>query len=268
MFAAQTIFIHQHRPRHRQLLSTNRFHHHIRLIVKHLYTSIISTIITTTIVRRVTNGHTQPSTAFLSALNGGRDHIGITASPLESLSLIPLISHPYSGAVSSFIGTTRDSFEGKRVTRLTYEAYQPMAIKCLTELVTDLHKRYALDGVVIVHRIGDVVVGEWSVVIHVSSAHRKASLFAVAECIDKIKANVPIWKCEYYTDGSMWKENQEFNKDQLTNKQTETNVTLSANTNTETTEATPLTTDTPSTSPDNTSAVTNGIAHLQCANSI
>eukprot|EP00013_Stygamoeba_regulata_P016977 CAMPEP_0177671884 /NCGR_PEP_ID=MMETSP0447-20121125/24994_1 /TAXON_ID=0 /ORGANISM="Stygamoeba regulata, Strain BSH-02190019" /LENGTH=206 /DNA_ID=CAMNT_0019179411 /DNA_START=669 /DNA_END=1289 /DNA_ORIENTATION=+ len=134
------------------------------------------------------------------------------------LSSLPLISSRYMdfavlascGAVSCFIGTTRDSFHGKKVLRLEYEAYEPMALKEMRNLALLMREKWPQIGrVAIAHRVGIVPVGESSVVIAVSSVHRKDSLEAVQWCIDELKATVPVWKKEIYEDGSAWKANAE-----------------------------------------------------------
>jgi molybdopterin synthase catalytic subunit len=116
-----------------------------------------------------------------------------------------------AGAISLFIGTTRDNFEGKRVVTLEYEAYVPMAESEMRKLcVTTREKFPGVLAVVIHHRLGRVPVAEASVVIAVSSPHRKIAINACHFTIDKLKATVPIWKREMYEDGSTWKENTEF----------------------------------------------------------
>ncbi|XP_028399025.1 molybdopterin synthase catalytic subunit-like isoform X2 [Dendronephthya gigantea] len=121
-----------------------------------------------------------------------------------------LVGSPSAGATSIFVGTTRDTFNGKRVVRLEYEAYEPMAKKELAKICQDIHKKWNVLKIAIVHRIGLVPISEASVVIAISSVHRKESLEAVQYCIDTLKATVPIWKKEVYDDGqSTWKENSD-----------------------------------------------------------
>eukprot|EP01132_Coremiostelium_polycephalum_P002537 gene2537-3140_t len=122
-----------------------------------------------------------------------------------------------AGAVSTFIGTTRNNFKGKNVIKLEYESYVPMALKEIEKIckfILEQHRTTSLSAndikhIAVVHRIGDVPVGEISIFIAVSSSHRQASLDAVQYAIDTIKSTVPIWKREYYDDGSIWKDNCE-----------------------------------------------------------
>jgi molybdopterin synthase catalytic subunit len=96
------------------------------------------------------------------------------------------------------------------VLRLEYEGYVPMAVKQLNELVDKCRRKWdSLMGVAIYHRLGLVPVGEESVLIAVSSPHRRDALEAVHWLIDELKRTVPIWKKEVYEDGSMWKANCE-----------------------------------------------------------
>jgi molybdopterin synthase catalytic subunit len=126
-----------------------------------------------------------------------------------------LVSSPSAGAISTFIGTTRDSFNGKRVERLEYEAYESMALKVFAAIATECRKRWDLLHIAFYHRLGVVPVQECSVYLAISSVHRRDSLLAVHWAIDQIKAKAPIWKKEVYSDGSVWKQNQEWDKDEI-----------------------------------------------------
>jgi len=117
------------------------------------------------------------------------------------------------GAVSSFIGTTRDNFQGKKVVKLSYEGYVPMAIKELQKLCERASSTWNVGRIAIVHKLGDCPVRDASVIIVVSSPHRRASLDAVSFLIDELKATVPIWKREVYDgDEAVWKENIEWHE--------------------------------------------------------
>ncbi len=162
------------------------------------------------------------SQAVSVANSDSADFIKITSEPLETYNLQSLCGSAEAGAISTFIGTTRNHFNGKTVLRLEYEAYEPMAIKQLKLLCNELRVKWSspqsqsqppqqqLIKIVILHRLGVVAVGEASVMIAISSAHRKASLEACAYAIDTLKARIPIWKKEWYADGSSWKQNTEF----------------------------------------------------------
>jgi len=134
----------------------------------------------------------------------------ICEEPIDIASLISKVGTNDSGAISSFIGTTRDNFEGKRVLRLEYESYTPMAQKELLKICSKIRNKWDVKKIAMVHRIGLVPIGEASVAIMISSAHRKESLEATSWAIDELKSTVPIWKKEIYEDSSSsWKHNCE-----------------------------------------------------------
>eukprot|EP00891_Asterochloris_glomerata_P001953 jgi/Astpho2/1953/Aster-00466 len=138
-----------------------------------------------------------------------RMSIRVTSDVLELGELSAFVQDPEAGAVATFSGTTRDSFLGKKVVRLEYEAYAPMAEAKLKELCQTAMKRWQVKRTAVAHRTGVCPIGEASVIIAMSSAHRKDALEACAWAIDELKATVPIWKREVYEDGSVWKENAE-----------------------------------------------------------
>ena len=138
------------------------------------------------------------------------DIIEITHEPLAVDAITDQVKDASTGAISIFIGTTRDHFEGKKVAKLDYEAYVPMAKKELAKVCKKMRDQWSLCNIAIYHRLGEVKVTEASVVIAVTSEHRKESLEAVHFAIDDLKANVPIWKKEVYdNDAPAWKQNKE-----------------------------------------------------------
>ncbi|KAF8968872.1 Molybdopterin synthase catalytic subunit [Entomortierella lignicola] len=141
-----------------------------------------------------------------------KDIVKITSDTISLDEIAKSVQDPKAGAISTFSGTTRDNFEDKEVKTLAYEAYIPMAEKSLQSLITEARQKWEdLIHIAIVHKIGDCPVGETSVVIAVSSGHRKQGLEAVHWLIDELKVKVPIWKKEVYTDGpdggEVWKAN-------------------------------------------------------------
>ncbi|XP_050373055.1 molybdopterin synthase catalytic subunit [Argentina anserina] len=123
---------------------------------------------------------------------------------------INYVSAPEAGAIATFSGTTRDTFDGKTVVELRYEAYVPMAIRCMKSICSLARASWNLVSIAVAHQLGPVPVGKTSVFIAVSSVHRVDSLDACKFIIDEIKASVPIWKKEVYANGEVWKENSEF----------------------------------------------------------
>ena len=130
--------------------------------------------------------------------------ISIVAETINVQTILESIEDPSAGGVAMFIGTTRNSSGGKEVLSLEYEAYQPMALKLLGEIAASAAARWAVKKISIVHRVGRIGVGEASIVIGVSSAHRNEAFEACRFLIDTIKKSVPIWKKELYTDGDSW----------------------------------------------------------------
>lgn len=131
-------------------------------------------------------------------------------NPIDLVKYITFVNAPQAGAIATFSGTTRDTFEGKTVLELRYEAYVPMAIRCLKSICSSARSSWNLHSIAVAHRLGPVPVGDTSVFIAISSVHRVDSLDACKYVIDELKASVPIWKKEVYTNGEVWKENSEF----------------------------------------------------------
>ncbi|KAL4205272.1 hypothetical protein AMTRI_Chr01g113750 [Amborella trichopoda] len=134
----------------------------------------------------------------------------IEDAPLDLTKYINHVRNPSSGAIATFSGTTRDSFNGKRVLELRYEAYIPMAIRELRSICSSARSKWKIKSIALAHRLGVVPVGEDSVFVAASSVHRIDALNACKFLIDEIKARVPIWKKEVYENGEVWKENSEF----------------------------------------------------------
>jgi molybdopterin synthase catalytic subunit len=135
--------------------------------------------------------------------------VEITNDLLEVNKHTDFVNDPSAGAIATFMGVTRNNFNGKKVERLEYEAYEPMAQKILDGLCREALDRWSVKKISIAHRTGRVEVGEASVIIAVSSAHRAEALQAVHWLIDELKGRAPIWKKEYYEGGEVWKENTE-----------------------------------------------------------
>ena len=135
------------------------------------------------------------------------EHLRIQREPLDLAELVDLVRGPDCGAVATFSGTVRDSFEGRRVRFLEYEAYDAMALAVLREIESELRQRHAVSRIAIVHRVGRLEVGETSVAIAVGAPHRRAALAACAEAIESLKARLPVWKKEHFEGGEVWREN-------------------------------------------------------------
>lgn len=114
-----------------------------------------------------------------------------------------------NGARVTFVGTVRGARGDREVTHLTYEAYGPLAEPAIETIIRELESGHNGLSVAIHHRLGRVEVGEVSVVVAAASPHRGAAFEACATAIDRLKHEVPIWKCEHYADGTCaWREEE------------------------------------------------------------
>eukprot|EP00639_Heterosigma_akashiwo_P030259 CAMPEP_0194666674 /NCGR_PEP_ID=MMETSP0295-20121207/2868_1 /TAXON_ID=39354 /ORGANISM="Heterosigma akashiwo, Strain CCMP2393" /LENGTH=232 /DNA_ID=CAMNT_0039548993 /DNA_START=9 /DNA_END=706 /DNA_ORIENTATION=- len=143
----------------------------------------------------------------------GKNDVRITHEPLDVQQILDVVTDPVAGAISTFLGTTRNHHDGKAVIRLEYEGYEKMAEKKLLEICNQIRQKWDVTHIAMWHRLGVVGVTESSVAIAVSSPHRKESIEAAAYGIDTLKAEVPIWKLEVYQgDDAVWKENREWTR--------------------------------------------------------
>jgi molybdopterin synthase catalytic subunit len=130
--------------------------------------------------------------------------IQISTTPLNIQSAVDWIMSPDSGGIDIFIGTVRNATKGKRVIRLEFEAYEPMAIAEMEKIVKQAAEKWPIQKALIHHRTGILDVGEVPVIIAVSAAHRAAAFDACRYIIDTLKETVPIWKKEIFEDGEVW----------------------------------------------------------------
>jgi molybdopterin synthase catalytic subunit len=128
----------------------------------------------------------------------------VTNQPIDLHELVLFVTDPEAGAIATFIGITRNNNEGRKVIGLDYEAYPEMAEKELARIGEDAKKEWPICRMAIVHRLGPVKIGEASVIIAVSSAHRDAAFAACRYAIEEIKKTVPIWKKEVFEGGEVW----------------------------------------------------------------
>lgn len=128
--------------------------------------------------------------------------VEITHSTIDVQRILGIVTNPESGAIDVFIGTTRNNSEGRGVLSLLYEAYEPMALKVMAQLEDEARSRWHVHRIAVVHRLGVIDPAEASVVVAVSSAHRKEAFEACRFLIDRVKQDVPIWKKERYVDGT------------------------------------------------------------------
>jgi molybdopterin synthase catalytic subunit len=162
--------------------------------------------------------------AFIPPVSGGasaRRILEIREAPLGASILADLeqrLATPADGAVVGFIGRTRKSpgtpapgqeaeaarHTGRSVESLTYEAHDEMALRVIGAIADEIESRFGVDGLAIVHRTGDVPLGEASVAIVAVAPHRDEAFAAARYAIDETKARAPIWKAERFADGHVW----------------------------------------------------------------
>lgn len=114
------------------------------------------------------------------------------------------LQSPAAGGTALFVGTVREQAAGKAVTKLVFEAYEPMALAEMHRIAERAAAQWPLCGLVMMHALGEKLVGEAVVVVGASSAHRDAAFEACRFLIDALKKTVPIWKKEFYADSSVW----------------------------------------------------------------
>jgi len=133
------------------------------------------------------------------------DHVEVTTTPLSERALAKAVEEPGAGAIVLFSGVVRDETGGRRVKFLEYVAHAPMAIAKMREIAAAVRARFpGVRKVALEHRVGRLEIGESSVLIAASSAHRGEAFEACRFAIDTLKETVPIWKKEHFEDGEVW----------------------------------------------------------------
>jgi molybdopterin synthase catalytic subunit len=147
--------------------------------------------------------------ALIPPVSGGTgvaqdDHVEVTGEPLDSTAIADHVRADSNGAIVIFEGVTRDHNDGRHVEYLEYEAYQPMAENKIRELFSEMRQHYEIDRCAVAHRVGRVNIGEKSMVVAVSAAHRRPAFEAALYFVDRLKEVVPIWKKEHFEGGEVW----------------------------------------------------------------
>ena len=132
----------------------------------------------------------------------------ITRDPIDAQKVARELLRGEDGAICVFEGVVRNNSKGKRTLHLVYEAYESMAFKKLEEIGQFVRQAWDIDRIALIHRLGHMDIGETSVAIIITSAHRRASFDACEYAIDRLKKVVPIWKKEFFEDGEVWVEGQ------------------------------------------------------------
>jgi len=140
--------------------------------------------------------------------------IALTSDPLDTAAYLRFTRSPLAGANVLFLGTTRNNFDSRPVSRLSYSAYPPLALKSLYAIAEDVKKKHDLAKVVIVHRLGEVKIEEESIAVAVSSGHRANGWKGAEEILERVKARAEIWKREWFADTGevqegVWRANKD-----------------------------------------------------------
>ena len=157
--------------------------------------------------------------ALLPPVSGGADaythevaengnFYGLTRCQINTRQLIDHHLRGEDGAVVTFEGVVRNNTTGRRTRCLDYECYEPMAIKMMAQIGGKLAGEFAIDRVIMVHRLGRMLIGETSVAVIATAAHRRPAFEAALEGINRLKRLVPIWKKEHFEDGEVWVEGE------------------------------------------------------------
>jgi molybdopterin synthase catalytic subunit len=149
------------------------------------------------------------STEYVAEIADDAGHFfALTRGPIDTRTLVSRLQRGEDGAVITFEGVVRNNTKGRPTLFLNYECYEPMAIKLMAEIGREIAGSVAIDRIAMVHRLGRMEIGEASVVIIVTSAHRKAAFEGALEGINRLKKRVPIWKKEHFADGEVWVEGE------------------------------------------------------------
>ena len=133
--------------------------------------------------------------------------VAVTPDRLDLEPLLHLVADGGGhGAITSFVGTVRDNNVNRRVTHLEYEAYEPLAVKALEQIVDETVAQWPGIRIAVHHRIGRLAIGEASIIIACASAHRANAFAGCRYVIERVKQIVPIWKHEFFDGGEVWIE--------------------------------------------------------------
>ena len=132
--------------------------------------------------------------------------VAVTAEPLDLDAIVALVGADGHGGVVTFAGLVRDHNQGRTVRFLEYEAYEPLALRALEQILEEARERWPSVRLAAHHRIGRLEIGDASIIIAAASAHRADAFAGCRYTIERVKQIVPIWKREYFDGGDVWLE--------------------------------------------------------------
>jgi MoaE-MoaD fusion protein len=136
------------------------------------------------------------------------DLIALVHAPIDPAAYVHHVRAGQDGAIVTFDGFVRNESHGRATSDLEYEAYEPMALTKMRQIAEQVHEKFAIHRVALIHRLGHLQIGETSVFIAVSAPHRAAAFDACRYAIDTLKRTVPIWKKEFFADGAVWADGE------------------------------------------------------------
>ncbi len=150
------------------------------------------------------SGGSPPFTHEIETVEG--HFFALTRLPIDVAALRQKLLEGRDGAIVVFEGVVRNNSNGRQTRFLDYECYESMAIKVLARIGREIAAAHHVSRIALVHRLGRMEIGEASVVVMVTSPHRKPAFDAALEGINRLKKTVPIWKKEHFDDGEVWVE--------------------------------------------------------------
>ena len=160
----------------------------------------------------------EQSDTWLACAQDNYGFYGLTRHVIDLEDVKQRVVSTHSGALLTFEGIVRDNSNGRRTLHLDYDCYVPLALQTMQKLGRSTLEATSIQSIAIVHRLGRLQIGESSVVIAGSAAHRQAAYEASLRTIDQLKKIVPVWKKEYFEDGEVWVEGK-WDKNLLQNQQ-------------------------------------------------
>ena len=126
----------------------------------------------------------------------------VTRDEIGAQVVLDRVGSPQDGAVVVFLGTVRNHHEGRAVKGIRYEAYEAMAADVLNEIASGVAERFGTDRIAVVHRVGELTIGDASIAVATSAPHRAEAFGAAQEIMEEVKRRVPVWKHEHFMDGT------------------------------------------------------------------
>jgi len=148
--------------------------------------------------------HPGAELALIPPVAGGDGRFAVVARPLVLEEVIAAVAGEACGGLVTFSGSVRNQTRGRRVVKLEYEAYPPMAERRLAAIGAEVAERFGGTRLAIIHRVGTLVPGELAVVIAAAAPHRREAFRGCEHAIERLKEDVPIWKKEHFEDGEVW----------------------------------------------------------------